>query len=59
MAIVHKTTLILGKLEFLASWLPAQPWYLSPGNSPELTKAGGFRIDDPAGEVEIEFFVRH
>lgn len=25
MAIVHKTTLIPGKLELLASWLPAQP----------------------------------
>ena len=25
------------------------------GHSPELTKAGGFRLDDPAGEVGIEF----
>ena len=56
MAVVHKTTMSPGKLELLATWLPAQPWYLGAGE-PELTRAGGFRLDDPAGEVGIEFMV--
>jgi len=55
MAIIHKTTLTPGKLELLAAWLPAQPWFA--GSQPELTKAGGFRLDDPQGEVGIEFML--
>ncbi len=46
-----------GRLDLLRVWLPAQPWYLTSGRGPELTKAGGFRLDDPAGEVGIEFMV--
>jgi Maltokinase N-terminal cap domain len=57
MAIIHDTTMSPGKLELLASWLPAQPWYLRTGRDPELAKAGGFRLDDPQGEVGIEFMV--
>jgi len=57
MAIVHRTTLVPGKLELLAAWLPAQPWYLDRGREPELAKTGGFRLDDPQGEVGIEFMV--
>ncbi len=57
MAIIHKTTVIPSKLELLTAWLPAQPWYLDRGRAPELAKAGGFRLDDPAGEVGIEFMV--
>jgi Maltokinase N-terminal cap domain len=56
MAIIHKTTLTPGKLELLAGWLPDQPWY-HRGRGPELARAGGFRLDDPAGEVGIEFMV--
>lgn len=44
------------KLELLAAWLPRQQWYLGPG-SPELQRGGGFRLDDPAGEVGIEFMI--
>ncbi|MEU3183301.1 1,4-alpha-glucan branching protein [Streptomyces sp. NPDC006923] len=55
MAVVHHTTMTPGKLELLASWLPAQPWYLGTADTPRLTKAGGFRLDDPQGEVGIEF----
>jgi len=44
------------KLELLASWLPTQPWYAGP-ESPELQRAGGFRLDDPVGEVGIEFMI--
>ncbi len=53
MAIIHKTTLEPGKLALLTSWLPRQPWYR--GTTPDLAKAGGFRLDDPDGEVGIEF----
>ncbi|GAB3893952.1 hypothetical protein GCM10027612_44340 [Microbispora bryophytorum subsp. camponoti] len=57
MAVIHHTTLTPGKLELLTSWLPAQPWYGGDGRRPELTKAGGFRLDDPQGEVGMEFMV--
>ncbi|MGW8777767.1 maltokinase N-terminal cap-like domain-containing protein [Streptomyces sp. NPDC055796] len=57
MAVVHRTTMNPGKLELLASWLPTQPWYRDPGSgsAPQPAKAGGFRLDDPQGEVGIEF----
>jgi Maltokinase N-terminal cap domain len=57
MAIIHRTTLTPSKLELLAAWLPAQPWYADQGRAPELANAGGFRLDDPDGEVGIEFMV--
>ena len=57
MAVVHRTTVIPSKLELLTAWLPGQPWYLDRGRAPELAKAGGFRLDDPEGEVGIEFMV--
>ncbi|MFC8672854.1 1,4-alpha-glucan branching protein [Streptomyces griseorubiginosus] len=56
MAIIHHTTLKPTKLELLTAWLPTRPWYAGSG-TPELTKAGGFRLDDPEGEVGIEFMV--
>lgn len=56
MAIIHNTTLKPTKLELLTTWLPTRPWYVGTG-TPELAKAGGFRLDDPAGEVGIEFMV--
>ncbi|MFE9883672.1 1,4-alpha-glucan branching protein [Streptomyces scopuliridis] len=55
MAFIHRTTMTPGKLELLASWLPAQSWHLGSGHEPQLTKVGGFRLDDPKGEVGIEF----
>jgi hypothetical protein len=57
MAIIHSTTMSPDKLELLTSWLPDQPWYLETERVPELTKAGGFRLDDPQGEVGIEFML--
>ena len=57
MAIVHNTTMSPAKLELLAAWLPAQPWFPGSGREPELTKVGGFRLDDPQGEVGIEFML--
>jgi Maltokinase N-terminal cap domain len=57
MATIHTgTTLAPTKLELLAAWLPRQPWYRGTG-TPELSRAGGFRLDDPAGEVGIEFML--
>ncbi|WP_441246763.1 maltokinase N-terminal cap-like domain-containing protein [Kitasatospora sp. McL0602] len=57
MAVIFDTTLKPGKLELLASWLPSQPWYSGGAGGPELARAGGFRLDDPEGEVGIEFIV--
>ena len=57
MAIVHNTTMSPTKMELLAAWLPAQPWFPGGGREPELTKVGGFRLDDPTGEVGIEFML--
>ena len=53
-AIIHNTTVGPGKLELLAAWLPAQPWYRQTGHEPDVAEAGGFRLDDPQGEVGIE-----
>jgi hypothetical protein len=57
MAIVHNTTMNPAKLELLAAWLPAQPWFPGSGREPELAKVGGFRLDDPQGAVGIEFML--
>ncbi|MFI6010531.1 1,4-alpha-glucan branching protein [Streptomyces sp. NPDC051243] len=57
MAVIHHTTLKPTKLELLTSWLPTRPWYEGGPGEPELTKAGGFRLDDPEGEVGMEFMV--
>jgi hypothetical protein len=57
MSLIHHTTLEPTKLELLAGWLPSRPWYRGGAGNPALTKVGGFRLDDPAGEVGIEFMV--
>ncbi|HEV3172345.1 MAG TPA: hypothetical protein VGZ32_18505 [Actinocrinis sp.] len=57
MAVIHHTTLKPTKVELLASWLPSRPWYSGGAGEPELVKSGGFRLDDPQGEVGIEFMV--
>ncbi|MBR8639993.1 1,4-alpha-glucan branching protein [Streptomyces tuirus] len=57
MAVIHPTTLKPSKLELLTSWLPSRPWYRGGATEPRLAKAGGFRLDDPHGEVGIEFIV--
>ena len=54
---IHKTTLEPGKLELLTAWLPNQRWYAAKGRTPVLRKLGGFRLDDPAGDVGIEVMV--
>ncbi|KUL45789.1 1,4-alpha-glucan branching protein [Streptomyces violaceusniger] len=57
MSIIHKTTMSPTKVELLTAWLPGQPWYAAAQRAPELSRAGGFRLDDPEGEVGIEFMV--
>ncbi|MFC0600143.1 maltokinase N-terminal cap-like domain-containing protein [Streptomyces palmae] len=56
MSVIHHTTLKPTKLELLTSWLPTRPWYRG-GAEPELARVGGFRLDDPEGEVGIELMV--
>ncbi|HET9380760.1 MAG TPA: 1,4-alpha-glucan branching protein [Streptomyces sp.] len=56
MAVIHRTTLTPTKLELLSAWLPSRPWYHGDAK-PQLARAGGFRLDDPEGEVGIEFMV--
>lgn len=56
MAIIHHSTVKPTKLELLTPWLSSRPWYRGAGG-PQLAKAGGFRLDDPRGEVGIEFMV--
>ncbi|WP_034263289.1 maltokinase N-terminal cap-like domain-containing protein [Actinospica robiniae] len=57
MAVIHNTTIKPTKTELLTPWLPTRAWYLGGADQPELVKAGGFRLDDPEGEVGIEFIV--
>jgi hypothetical protein len=57
MAVIHKTTLVPSKRDLLAAWLPEQDFYDGQPSGPSLARAGGFRLDDPAGEVGIEFDV--
>ncbi|MDL5199477.1 1,4-alpha-glucan branching protein [Streptomyces sp. ALI-76-A] len=57
MAVIHHTTLKPTKLDLLTAWLPTRPWYAGGPGEPRLSKAGGFRLDDPQGEVGIEFMV--
>ncbi|MEV0581614.1 1,4-alpha-glucan branching protein [Nonomuraea sp. NPDC050310] len=57
MAEIHHTTAKPTKLELLTEWLPTRLWYRGGSGAPELAKAGGFRLDDPEGEVGIEFLI--
>lgn len=57
MAIIHRTTIAPTKLELLTPWLASRPWFSGGAGEPELAKAGGFRLDDPQGDVGIEFMV--
>jgi hypothetical protein len=57
MAVIHQTTMVPSKQELLTAWLPRQDWYVRHAVEPSLARVGGFRLDDPAGEVGIEFDV--
>lgn len=53
MAVIHQTTVVPSKRDLVAAWLPGRQWY--QGTTPRLDRVGGFRLDDPVGEVGIEF----
>lgn len=55
MSFIHRTTMTPTKLELLDGWLPRQPWFQGRAARPQLSRVGGFRLDDPAGEVGLEF----
>ncbi|MCB0896825.1 MAG: hypothetical protein H6529_12160 [Nocardioides sp.] len=51
MALLHRATLTPTKPELIAAWLPSQEW---ADGLPELRPLGGYRLDDPDGEVGME-----
>ncbi|BCJ38848.1 hypothetical protein Athai_63510 [Actinocatenispora thailandica] len=55
MSVIHHTTLVPTKVELLTGWLPKQPWYAARADGPDLARVGGFRLDDPADAVGLEF----
>lgn len=55
MSFIHHTTMTPTKLELVGSWLPHQPWFQGRADRLQLSRVGGFRLDDPAGEVGLEF----
>ena len=55
MAIVHKgASLVPTKTELVTEWMPRQRWYHGKGHVPQLRRVGGFRFEDPDGEVGCE-----
>jgi 1,4-alpha-glucan branching enzyme len=55
MAIVHKgASIVPTKTEMVGAWMPHQRWYHGKGHDPVLRRVGGFRFEDPEGEVGIE-----
>src|SRR5699024_6141565 len=40
--------------EFLPGWVAAQRWYTGQGRTPVLRRVGGYRLEDPDGQVGIE-----
>ena len=56
MSVIFDTTMAPTKRELMAAWLPGQAWFA--GNAvPSLRVVGGFRLDDPAGEVGMEMIL--
>ena len=53
MALMHQAKLTPTKLELLAAWLPARPWYQQQDGA-GIERVASCRFDDPQGEVGIE-----
>lgn len=53
MGIVYNTSMSPTKNELVSAWLPKQNFYTGKG-TPKLQHIGGFRLEDPQGEVGIE-----
>lgn len=56
MGIIYATTMDPTKTELLTAWLPHQEFFIGAG-TPQLETVGGFRLEDPAGEVGMEFII--
>ncbi|MFF5793595.1 hypothetical protein ACFY5D_16235 [Paeniglutamicibacter sp. NPDC012692] len=56
MSVIHDTTMVPSKRELMAGWLPKQAWFEGDA-TPVLSVVGGFRLDDPAGEVGLEMIL--
>ncbi|MDQ0092706.1 maltokinase N-terminal cap-like domain-containing protein [Paeniglutamicibacter psychrophenolicus] len=56
MSEIFATTMDPTKHQLIAAWLPRQDWFAGEGK-PVLQTLGGFRLDDPAGDVGMEFIV--
>jgi predicted trehalose synthase len=41
-------------MAILPQWVSRQRWYAGKGRSPVLTRVGGVRLEDPAGEAEVD-----
>ena len=55
MATVHKgASIVPSKLELVTAWMPDQRWYAAKGRAPQLERVGGFRFEDPEGQVGVE-----
>ena len=52
MGVFHRATIVPGKAELIADWIPTQPW--APPSGASLDVIGSFRFDDPEGQVGIE-----
>ncbi len=50
MAVIHQASISPTKLDLVTAWLDLQPW----GGAGDVEMIGGYRFDDPAGEVGIE-----
>ena len=48
MAVIHQTTMRPAKLDLLAAWLPAQPWYVGTAQAPDLVRGRWFPARRPA-----------
>jgi hypothetical protein len=57
MALLHHATITPTKKELLDAWLPSQAWASGLPEPQELTVVGGYRFDDPDGEVGVEGIV--
>lgn len=56
MAIIHKATLLPGKIDLLREYLKNES-SLSPHVGDDLSQIGAYRFDDPAGQVGVETHV--
>ncbi|MER7071384.1 aminoglycoside phosphotransferase [Terrabacter sp. NPDC000476] len=55
MATIHRgASIVPSKTEIVTAWMPEQRWYHGKGHVPQLRRVGGFRFEDPDGEVGCE-----